>query len=401
METEVMAPSSSTSAPPSAAAEFNFDSTCTTPYISASSSPQRFPTTFYSLPVSPTRISAFYHQFHDGAAAAADDSMSSIPFHWEEKPGTPKSTAAISSTASSNYGDADQELNDADFAFDFSGHFSSLPADELFDGGRIKPLKPPPKFLYDQNRPLDSPKSPKSPKNFIIEAFSPRRNRPADDFDPFAAAIDQTRKEKLHENNKTDKRGREHSRTTNNNKGSRSVSPLRVSDLLFDNDDDDDEHEQQQQPTKTNPPLLSSFSSFWYKKWRIKDLLLFRSASESRAKDEDELKKYTMLRKPPPPPPPPAAAAEAAPPPQEEVKNSSFRSTESVGSVSSRRRTSGPAISAHELHYTVNRALSEEMRKRTTLPYKRGFLGCLGFHPTVSEMSKGIAPMSNGSLSRG
>ncbi|KAL7118922.1 hypothetical protein ACP275_02G031100 [Erythranthe tilingii] len=401
METEVMAPSSPTATPSAgAAAEFNFDSTCTTPYISASSSPQRFPTTFYSLPASPTRISAFYHQFHDGAAGA-DDSMSSIPFHWEEKPGTPKSAAAISSTASSNYGDADQELNDADFAFDFSGHLdmSSLPADELFDGGRIKPLKPPPRFLYDQNRPLDSPKSPKSPKNFIIEAFSPRRNRP-DDFDPFAAAIDQTRKEKL-QDNRIDKRGREHSRTTNNNKGSRSVSPLRVSDLLFDNDDDDDEHEQQQQqPTKTNPPLLSSFSSFWYKKWRIKDLLLFRSASESRAKDQDELKKYHMLRKPPLPPLPPAA--EAAPPPQqEEVKNSSFRSTESVGSVSSRRRSSGPAISAHELHYTVNRALSEEMRKRTTLPYKRGFLGCLGFHPTVSEMSKGIAPMSAGSSSRG
>lgn len=71
---------------------------------------------------------------------------------------------------------------------------------------------------------------------------------------------------------------------------------------------------------------------------------------------------------------------------EEDVRNSSFRSTESSGSVSRRR---GP-VSAHELHYTVNRAASEEMKKKTFLPYKQGLLGCLGFSPGMNQISRGI-----------
>ncbi|KAL0422657.1 UNVERIFIED_CONTAM: hypothetical protein Slati_3288600 [Sesamum latifolium] len=322
---------------PPPAADFNFDSASTSPYISAPSSPQRFGTFFYSAPTSPTRISAF---FHAGDARA----LSAVPFDWEEKPGIPKAKEAhISTATSSNYGDAEEELQDIDFAFDFSGQLerSSLSADELFDGGKIKPLKPPPRFQYDQNRPLDSPKSPRSPKKIIREAFSPRHRKK--DFDPFAAALEQTRKENDRENI-NDKRGRE--RTSNSsstapgsrNKNSRSLSPFRVSDL---------------------------------------------SASESRATDKEQLKKFALLKKTR----------------QDDVKNSSFRSTDSAGSVSSRRRAGGAPISAHELHYTVNRAVSEEMKKRTFLPYKQGLLGCLGFHPTVPEISKGLSP--TGSLPRG
>ncbi|KAL1558326.1 hypothetical protein AAHA92_08809 [Salvia divinorum] len=42
-----------------------------------------------------------------------------------------------------------------------------------------------------------------------------------------------------------------------------------------------------------------------------------------------------------------------------------------------RRRV--PPPSAHELHYTANRAQAEEMKKKTFLPYRQGLLGCLGF----------------------
>lgn len=344
---------------PAPTPDFNFDSASTTPYITAPSSPQR--NFFYSAPTSPTRISAFYH----GGA---------IPFDWEEKPGTPKSHR--STAPSSNYGDAD-DLPLDDFAFDFSGHLErhSLPADELFDGGKIKPLKPPPRFQYDQNyKPLESPKSPKSPRKIVQAAFSPRHR--TKEFDPFTAALEQTRKE----SSSDERRGRERSNnppsssSRERNKGSsRSLSPFRVSDLLFDPDTNNTEEEEDDQRSKNNTSPSVFSSSFWYKKWKIKDLLLFRSASESRAKDKEaQLKKYSQLRKTSR---------------QEEVKNSSFRSTDSVGSVSSRRR-SGPPISAHELHYTVNRAFSEEMRKRTSLPYKQGLLGCLGFNPTVPEISK-------------
>ncbi|KAG8368330.1 hypothetical protein BUALT_Bualt15G0034400 [Buddleja alternifolia] len=352
METGVMMPS-----PPK---DFNFDSACTTPYISAPSSPQRFGNNnfFYSAPTSPTRASAFYH----GGASA-------IPFNWESKPGTPKSKQShdVSTTAtSSNYGDAEEDLDDTDFAFDFSGHLDRSnypPADELFDGGIIKPLKPPPRFKYDHNTD-NSPKSPRSPKEILREAFSPK-TRAKKDFDPFAIALEQTRKENIHEN---DQRGRERTNNPSNSSNSRlksfrSLSPFRVSDLLFD------------------PEPVKNSSSIWYKKWKIKDLLLFRSASESRATDKDHnLKKYTLLKKTR----------------QDDMKNSSFRSTDSVGSVS--RRKSGPPISAHELHYTVNRAVSEEMKKRTSLPYKQGLLGCLGFHPTGAEISKGLS--STGSSTR-
>ncbi|KAL8541331.1 hypothetical protein ACS0TY_002542 [Phlomoides rotata] len=323
------------------------DSACTTPYMSAPSSPKGTPNFYYSVPASP---SAFFRR---------GDGVSAVPFNWEDKPGIPKSH--ISTATSSNYGDAEEEeLDDTDFAFDFSGHLerASLPADELFDGGKIKPLKPPPRFQYDHNRPLDSPKSPRSPKRFIREAFSPKIRA---EIDPFTAALKHTRNDSVQENGR---RGRERvvvNTSNSRNKSSRSLSPYRVSDLLFDPETNQE---------KAKDSSSSAFSSFWYKKWKIKDLLLFRSASESRAKDKEE-----QLKKPR----------------QDEVKNSSFRSTDSVGSGSSRRR-SGTPISAHELHYTVNRAFSEEMRKRTSLPYRQGFLGCLGFHPTVPEISKSLNP---------
>lgn len=345
---------------------FNLDSACTTPYMSAPSSPNGTPNFYYSAPASP---SAF---FRGGEPLSG---VSVVPFNWEEKPGIPKSH--ISTATSSTYGDAEEdELDDTDFAFDFSGHLerASLPADELFDGGKIKPLKPPPRFQYDQNRPLDSPKSPRSPKRFMREAFSPKIRAKTPEVDPFTTALEHTRNEGVQENGR---RGRERVINTSRNKSSsRSLSPYRVSDLLFD-------PETNQEKAGKDSSSSSTFSSFWYKKWKIKDLLLFRSASESRAKDkEEQLKKYSQLKKPR----------------QDDVKNSSFRSTDSVGSGSSRRRSGAP-ISAHELHYTVNRKFSEEMRKRTSLPYRQGFLGCLGFHPTVPEISKGLNP--TGSSSRG
>nr|XP_004498225.1 uncharacterized protein LOC101504168 [Cicer arietinum] len=111
--------------------------------------------------------------------------------------------------------------------------------------------------------------------------------------------------------------------------------------------------------------FLSSISfSKGYRKWRFKDFLLFRSASEGRAIERDILrKKYTVLSK-------------TTPYEDVVVGNSSFRSIENSGSVSKRR---GP-VSAHELHYKLNRAASEELKRKTMLPYKQGLLGCLGFN---------------------
>ncbi|KAF8410019.1 hypothetical protein HHK36_002539 [Tetracentron sinense] len=360
---------------PVPATDFNFDSGCSSPYISAPSSPKPFGELYFSAPTSPTRASAIYRDFNNSSA-----SFSLIPFDWEEKPGKPKSNE-----------NPDND-DDDDFAFDFSGELerASLSAEELFDGGKIRPLKPPPRLQigsgFDESvtrkSPVSSPRSPRSTisqgKKMFRDAFSPRHKK---DSDPFAAAIEQTRKGAEQE------RGRERvyvsSSSNLGRRGTRSFSPLRVSEFAL------EEEEEAQQNTKpsslnTKPPTPSSSSSSSsssyfksYRKWRLKDFLLFRSASEGRGTNKDLLSKYAAFSKK-----------------NDDVKNASFRSTDSAGSVSSSIRRG--QVSAHELHYTANRAVLEESRRKTFLPYKQGLLGCTWFNPTVHGFAKGSSFLTRG-----
>ncbi|KAH7865679.1 hypothetical protein Vadar_009743 [Vaccinium darrowii] len=357
---------------PSPPVDFKFDSTSTSPFLTPPSSPPHHHfTPFFSAPTSPS--SSFRHRLDTCSSAA-------IPFSWEEKPGTPKSKQHPIET-------------ETDFEFDFfSGQLdrtslSNLSAaDELFDGGVIKPLKPPPRLQFSENNNFDSPKSPKSPSKtkFLKEALSPRHHHKKKDFDPFEAAIEQTRRENYSDhqqkNNNKFERGRERTYDSSNSssrrqKGTRSLSPFRVCDIFAEN----------YQESSSSSASSSTKNSGWrgYKKWKLKDLLLFRSASEGRATTtgKDPLKKYSLKQ--------------SVTGITEDVKNSSFRSTESSGSVS-RRRGSGGQVSAHELHYTTNRAVSEEMRRKTFLPYNHGLLGCLGFNPAVHDISRGIGSMTRG-----
>ncbi|CAK7329830.1 unnamed protein product [Dovyalis caffra] len=361
--------------------DFNFDSTCSSPYMTAPSSPQRFGNFFFSAPTSPTRISSFYRELND--ITLSTNSSSTIPFDWEEKPGTPKSK---NQREDKNQNGGDQDGYNEDFEFDFSGQLerASLSAEELFDGGKIKPLKPPPG--YDSS--VSSPRSPRSPR---------LRTTTKKEIDPFQAALEETRRRevKLKTNQQVQapyQRGRGRSYGDSSfsagsiRKGSRSLSPLRVSDIMFDQVENS-QNSNSTASTASTPKssytssILSaiSFTSKRYKKWKLKDLLLFRSASEGSrtASCNDSFTKYSVLSK-----------KEAT----EDVKNSSFRSTDSVGSS---RRRSGP-ISAHEVHYTVNRAVSEEMRRKTFLPYKQGLLGCLGFNPAASvhEITRGVGSLT-------
>ncbi|KAK1358815.1 Serine carboxypeptidase-like 26 [Heracleum sosnowskyi] len=281
--------------------EFVFDSASTSPYVSCPSSPQRLGNHYFSAPTSPTRAAAFYrdHFLEENDNFATS---SKIPFSWEEKKGGP-----ILKNSRKN--------ENIDFEFQLIGQLevpSISAADELFDGGKIRLLKPPLPELQ-----IDSPKT----KNLVSPV------------------------EKIKQGDNTvfkETKPRDHDQPKKI-KSSSSLERAR-SDL---------------QNAKHNKSALA-----WYSKLKLKDLLLFRSISEGHKE------KYGMIRKRC----------------NEDVKNSSFRSTESGGSVSSRRR-----VSAHEWHYTANRAAAEEMRKRTFLPYKRGLLGCLGFHaPVVHELSKGF-----------
>uniref|UniRef100_M1DXQ6 Calmodulin-binding protein n=1 Tax=Solanum tuberosum TaxID=4113 RepID=M1DXQ6_SOLTU len=168
--------------------------------MSGPSSPPRDATLFYSAPASPTRISPLYNEFN-----------------WEEIP------------KEKHNPDEDDEI----FSFDFSGKLERIllsTADELFDCGNIKPLKPPPRFQYE-GKHMDSSKS---PKILFMETFSPRHKKK--DFDAFVTALQkQSRTEKPHQN-------------------SSNLSPLKISNLLFD-------HESNQENTKKSAFVSSSSSS--------------------------------------------------------------------------------------------------------------------------------------------
>ncbi|KAF9602329.1 hypothetical protein IFM89_026502 [Coptis chinensis] len=112
--------------------DFNFDSACSTPFISAPASPKPFGELYFSAPTSPTRISAIYRDFNN-ISFVQRTSCDGSSLDWQEKIGTePKSNDT-------------HRCTNEDFAFDFSGQLdkTSLTADELFDGGKIRPLEIP------------------------------------------------------------------------------------------------------------------------------------------------------------------------------------------------------------------------------------------------------------------
>lgn len=323
--------------------DFDFNDARPMPFLSAPSTPRRLGDFSLSAPSSPSRIAEFYRSFDE----FEDTNSAGFAFNWEETPGTPRSP--------SPKGD--------EFAFDFRSELeeTSLSAEDLFDGGKIKPLKPPPRLQYEDRSPLLSPRSPRSPlaqgKKMIREAFSPRKKK--DYSDPFATAAENTRNQ----------RGRDRSpvsltSSASRRRAARSLSPYRVSEYPWEEEeiklqDNAKEESTTAQNSKTASSSVSQNKSS-SRKWRLKDLLLFRSASEGRASDKDYKLYPSFFRKP------------------EDAKNSSFRSNDSTGSGSSGSRKKGQ-VSAHELHYKTNKAASEYMKKKTYLPYKPGILGRFAF----------------------
>ncbi|XP_076925537.1 uncharacterized protein LOC143588417 [Bidens hawaiensis] len=125
--------------------------------------------------------------------------------------------------------------------------------------------------------------------------------------------------------------------------GEHTQNSFRISDILSD-----------EEANHKNSPS-------WYSKFNLKNLILFRSASEGSARRSKEpVVKYSRI-----------------------MKGDGCRTV--VG---------GRKVSAHEMHYTANRAVAEEMRRKTYLPYKSGLFGCLGLHNngagSVHQISRGI-----------
>lgn len=309
--------------PTQSSMDFDFSSAVTSPNASAPSTPRRFGDYFLSAPTSPARMSEFYREFEEFSISVDD---------------------VYGDGSSSATKEAVQD-HEAEFAFAFSLDLerTSLSADELFDGGKIKPLKPP----QMGGAGVAAAKSSASPKQKV-------------DLD------------------KTQKRGRDRTPaalSSSSRRAARSLSPMRVSQYPWEEEEEDQkrllQREDNNKHQRSNFALApkdqsssssssSSNKSSSSRKWSLKDLLLFRSASEGRATDKDPLRRYTVT---------PLNKKRQ----DDIVKNSSFRSTDGAGGS---RRRRGP-VSAHELHYNRKRAAAEDLKKKTYLPYKQSILGAL------------------------
>nr|KAJ0211385.1 hypothetical protein LSAT_V11C400205620 [Lactuca sativa] len=284
--------------------DFDFNSSA---YPSAPSTPRLLGDCYFSAPNSPTRVTELHREFDEllvSDGAQRYNSLATVPFAWEERPGVPKSFINVF---------------DSDFAFDVSGELyrdSSATAEDLFDGGVIKSMDPPPPVREIKNREIKTSRGRERSSSGLVSSRSRR---------------------------------------------TRSLPPVRGLE------------QPPVRPTtdSTSTTLSASGSGKGSKKWSFKDLFLFRSASDGRAMDRDPLKKYSAtFRKH-----------------DEDLRNSSIRSDRSGSGSGSTRRG---RVSAHELHYTVNRAVSNDMKKKTFLPYKQGILGRLAFNPTVHALSNGF-----------
>lgn len=287
---------------PSTMDHFDLSSVMISPYLSAPSSPKRFGE-YYS---------EFYQEFDYFS------SSSSIPF---EAP------------SNKNVDDDDDDKNDGGDGFAFyvnrESDTSSRSAEELFDGGKIKPLKP----------------ESEGKKN-VLQALSPKKkNKSRYGDNPFASENEQRGREE---------RGRDRtpasvllSSSKSGRRVTRSHSPYRTPQHTW----EEEEQQQQQQPrsnkeestTSSSNSRVSSSSKGSSRRWRLRDILLFRSVSEGRGSSKD-YKKYS----------------------------GGYKKGEEVNGT----RRKGP-VSAHEFHYAMKKAESEDLKKRTFLPYRQGILGKL------------------------
>lgn len=312
------------------------------------------------MPMSPT------HGFHFGSAYVSAPSspkpFSDVPsdyfYRHASAPTSPTRAAAIYAHFS-NATDHEKPSDETDFSFSFSGPLEKggltpalSTANELFEDGRIRPLHPPPR--------LHDPPSPKSrrPMGF----WSPRHDGggKGERSSPLPAETEKASRE----------RARERAPSASSSRSrSRSLSPLRG----------EGPPNSSLSSSTTNSYTKGSGSGSGSKRWRLRDLLLFRNASEGRATgrgSKDPLRKYTILQSSP-------SSLNKRP----GTESASFRSTGSNRGS----KAGAPAVSAHEIHYTANRTASEEQKKKTPLPYHRhGLFGYLRFNPAIYSITRGF-----------
>ncbi|KAL2514959.1 hypothetical protein Fot_28930 [Forsythia ovata] len=336
----------------------DIDSCCSTPYVSAPSSPGR----------STSSLGGFYY------------SAPSSPMHFVTNLISVSSHGAESSTS---------------FEFDFSARLatngagtespgSMCSADELFLNGQIRPMKLSTHLHRTQILPplLDS---------------------------------DETKQSELEdaklsvENDGKFIRGRD-LRFRAGSRRTKSMSPLRSMSFEWHEDEEKSETNGQNEECKhakdedlglseTTPSASGSSSRSSSvgrssRKWIFLKEFLYRSKSEGRNNSHkfwgslsfspSKDKKIPTITEP-----------EIASNSNREGKKKEVKKRP-VNGVGKRRVPPSP----HELHYTAKRAQAEEMKKKTFLPYRQGLFGCLGFSSKSYSAMNGLARALNPVSSR-
>ncbi|KAF8401366.1 hypothetical protein HHK36_012302 [Tetracentron sinense] len=334
------------------------DSTCSTPYVSAPSSPGRGPSGYYfSAPASPMH-------FVLSSKASASAFMSS--------------SSDLSVSGSSE--------------FEFSARFSTnssaasgsmISADELFLNGQIRPMK--------LSSHLQRPQILTPLLDLEVEDDEGKYSR-EEDFEK--------REESL-------MRGRDlRSRNRSLRRRTRSMSPLRNGSFKWHEEEDYDEREaterglhledpeskQTETPSTGTTPSVSASSSRSSssgrssKKWIFLKDFLYRSKSEGRENGKEKFWSSISFspakEKKPTAPSLPSSSKEKKTPSsvtaesQKPKRMQQFPAKKSAGGkpangVGKRRVPPSP----HELHYTVNRAQAEEMKRRRSCRTGKDYLG--------------------------
>ncbi|XP_072998317.1 uncharacterized protein [Typha latifolia] len=319
----------------------DIDSSCSTPYVSAPSSPGRG---------GAGNIAAAGGYFFSAPASPMHFILSSPPY-----------SAAAISTSFSSAGDIEFEFSARYPSSGGSAAGSMVSADEIFFNGQIRPMK------------LSS------------HLQRPQSLAPLLDLDP-----------EEEEDEEPAMRGRDlRLRSGSIHRRTRSMSPLRNPRCQWREEEEDEppakgldtEPDPKQPDTATASSSASSSRSSSgrnSKRWIFLKDLLYRSKSEGRERSITKDKFWYSIS--------------FSPSSKDKPKPSSQRSKRTTSSSSSTAPAKRP--SAHERLYTTNRAQAEEMRRRTFLPYRQGLLGCLGFSSKSYGAFNGFAKTLNPVSSR-
>jgi hypothetical protein len=322
------------------------------------------------------------------AAMAGADHLPAYCYFFSSAPTSPSRASCNCNPASPPGGD--EAASTFDFTLGFSGQLQEATptlaaADELFEGGRIRPLNAPhPSILR-----VDDAASSGSAGG---TRCSPRRAGGADR-QAEAAPLERGRSGCRPSSAAAAAPSSSRSRSR---RATRSLSPFRGGGGLDAAAAADDVDDESPPPSPRSSSMMRGCGSgSGSRKWRLKDLFLFRSASEGRATGKDPLLKYTALS---------SSVSFWHPHGQPQRLSSASMSM---------RKGRGSAASAGDTPFaTTNRAAgAEDVRRRTTttttpLPFHRNSLfGYLRSNPAIHSISRKLGGSghsgSSSSSSRG